>query len=160
MSNLDETKATIKTLVRDKFAQVMNPLVEESKKGFVKDKEEKEDETSDEVDDKKKVDEDEDEKVDDKKKVDEDEDEDEDDDDDDDDEEEVDSDGSRKTVEESLLVNVHDPKTKKQTTFKVKNMREVTALAKQGKYDYFIVTRSNGDETDYTVSKNGKLVEM
>ena len=41
----------------------------------------------------------------------------------------------------------------------VKDMRELTRLAKTGKYDYFTVEKKNGDVEEYMV-ENGKLVLM
>lgn len=41
----------------------------------------------------------------------------------------------------------------------VKDMRELTRLAKTSKYDYFTVEKKNGDVEEYSV-ENGKLVLM
>lgn len=43
--------------------------------------------------------------------------------------------------------------------FEVKDMRELTKLAKTGNYGWFMVTKKNGDEDEYIVEK-GKLVLM
>lgn len=85
--------------------------------------------------------------------------------DDDDEEEDEESDRSGsddEELEEALDVYANFPRTSgriKGEQIKVKDMRELTKLAKTGKYEYFTVTRRNGQEEEYMVEK-GKLVLM
>lgn len=50
-----------------------------------------------------------------------------------------------------------NPKDKKKIT--IRNMGELKKLAKENKYEYFTVTKADGDEIEYHVD-HGKLVEM
>ena len=54
---------------------------------------------------------------------------------------------------------VKNARGSKPEDLEVKDMRELTKLAKTGNYGWFMVTKKNGDEDEYTVEK-GKLVLM
>lgn len=77
-----------------------------------------------------------------------------------DDEDEDDEDEDDEPLEEGLkVVGVKTAKGSKAEDLEVKDMRELTKLAKTGTYGWFMVTKKNGDEDEYTVEK-GKLVLM
>lgn len=91
-------------------------------------------------------------------------------DDDDDEDEDVGLDESIQSIYDAVLVEAlkvvamptseRSKGTKgKAEDIEVKDLRELTKLAKTGKYDYFTVTKKDGDEDEYHVSK-GKLVLM
>lgn len=84
---------------------------------------------------------------------------------DDDDDDDDDDDGDDDTLEEALKVDALPTSERgkgirmKAEQITVKDMRELTRLAKTGKYDYFTVEKKNGDVEEYMV-ENGKLVLM
>lgn len=58
-------------------------------------------------------------------------------------------------ISESLSVTASSGK--KTSDIKVKDMRELTRIAKTGQYDHFLVQKRNGSEEEYMVD-NGRLV--
>lgn len=84
---------------------------------------------------------------------------------DDDGDDKSDDDDDDDTLEEALKVGALPTSERgKGTRMKaeqitVKDMRELTRLAKTGKYDYFTVEKKNGDVEEYMV-EHGKLVLM
>lgn len=69
---------------------------------------------------------------------------------------------SEEPLEEALKVVAMGPHMNQRgpgDEFDVKDLRELTRIAKTGKYGWFMVTNRRGDETEYTV-ENGKLVLM
>ena len=83
----------------------------------------------------------------------------------DDDDDDKSDDDDDDTLEEALKVGALPTSERgKGTRMKaeqitVKDMRELTRLAKTGKYDYFTVEKKNGDVVEYSV-ENGKLILM
>jgi hypothetical protein len=65
-----------------------------------------------------------------------------------------------KGINESIEVTASPSKKGKDEKLKLANMRELTKLAKTGKYNYFVVKSNKGfGDTDYSVER-GKLLEM
>ena len=49
---------------------------------------------------------------------------------------------------------------KGQDTFTINRMSDLKKLGKSRQYDYFMVTKKNGDEVEYSVDPQGNIVEM
>lgn len=83
----------------------------------------------------------------------------------DDDEDESEEEDEESELEESFKVDATLADGKKRNGHKqvilpkVKNMKDLNKAAKTGEYDYFVVTKKNGETMEFHVEK-GKLVEM
>lgn len=83
----------------------------------------------------------------------------------DDDEDESEEEDEESELEESLKVAATLADGKKRNGHKqvilpkVKNMKDLNKAAKTGEYEYFVVTKKNGETMEFHVEK-GKLVEM
>lgn len=142
MSNLDED---MKTAIRERVKDTIQEAVEQVEEKKYKDKKKQEADHSDD-EDSEEVDED-------KKKKSESED-----DSDEEDSEEDEEDDSQ--VDESLSVTAMRSGSRKKEQMNVTNIRELNRMASTGDYEYFTVTKPNGDEVEYHVDMNNKLVEM
>lgn len=130
----DVLSVLIKESVQSKFEDGINAIIEEKYKKHVKEEDEEED-----VDDDKDSD-------------------DSDDDDDDSDEDDEDED-----LEESMKVEYVEKGKKGTKTTTIQKHSELVKMAKTGNYEWFMVTKKNGDEVEYTIDWDGKtpsLVEM
>lgn len=132
--SLDQLKEAMKIQITEKTKQVFESAITESMSSKMKKESDIEDvENSDDKDD----------------------DDDEDDDDDD-------------TVEEAMKVVATKLRKKGESKYSneehtINRYQDLVNLAKTGDYEFFMVTKSNGDETEYHVDFNGKtpkLVEM
>ncbi|WGH49719.1 hypothetical protein [Alishewanella phage vB_AspM_Slickus01] len=150
----------IKEAVKEKFDKGIDDKIEEkySKKSKMKESDEEEDEDED----KEKLAESEDDEDEDDEDED-DEDEDEDDEDEDEDDEDEDEDEKVNEAFSVEFAKKDHKKGDKAGTTKIKSHAELVKMANTGEYSWFMVTKSNGDETEYTVDFEGKrpkLVEM
>ncbi len=70
--------------------------------------------------------------------------------------------GNRDALEEAIKVTATRTGGPKRGVdeFTINRMSDLKKLAKSRQYEYMIVKKNNGDETDYTVDPQGNLVEM
>jgi Skp family chaperone for outer membrane proteins len=138
MSHKELLEVLIKESVKTKFESKIDTIIEEKYKKHVKE----EDEEDEDMDD---------------------EDEDDSDDDEDDDEDSDEDDSDEEDLKESMSVEYVEKGKKGTKTTTIKNHSELVKMAKTGNYEWFMVTKKNGEEVEYTIDWDGKtpsLVEM
>lgn len=134
MKNLDEAKNQLKSDIFAKTKQIFESTINEACSSKMKEEEEEEGMDDDESEDM-------------------------------DDDESEDKD---EPMEEAMKVVATKVPTKGQSRqesedLTINRYQDLVKLANSGKYEYFMVTKNNGDETEYHVDFNGKtpkLVEM
>lgn len=69
--------------------------------------------------------------------------------------------GEDDQLDEAWKVSAYSNATKKSENITVQSIRDLNRLAKTGTYDYFTVTRPNGQEEEYSVDeRTRKLILM
>lgn len=79
-----------------------------------------------------------------------------------DEESEEDDEDDRKmdeSLNEAMKVTAHTPSGRSQE-IDINRMSDLRQYAQTGKYDYFVVTDKQGNETEYAVDPSGNLTEM